>query len=47
MNDLLTTKGQRPPTYHITKEHTGLAIDKKKTMTVNASYINRQAINIV
>jgi len=43
--DLLATIGQRPLTYHvITEEH--IAIDKKENYD-NASYINRQAINIV
>jgi len=39
MNDLLATKGQRPLAYHtiITKEHIGLAIDKKKTMTMQVT----------
>jgi len=46
MNDLLATKCQRPLTYHIiiTEEH--IAIDKKEDYDC-ASYINRQAINIV
>jgi len=37
VDDLLATKGQKPLTYHIiiTKEH--LAIDKKKTMTMQVT----------